>query len=46
MRYAIRVTLMIGVAAGGLMTMSEYQLSAQGADPNAAPNPYKPAFAG
>jgi NHL repeat len=41
MRYAIRVTLMIGVAAGALMAISEDRLYAQGADPNAAPNPYK-----
>jgi DNA-binding beta-propeller fold protein YncE len=41
MRYAIRVTLTIGVAAGALMAMSANRLFAQGADPNAAPNPYK-----
>jgi DNA-binding beta-propeller fold protein YncE len=33
--------LTIGVAAGALMAMSANRLFAQGADPNAAPNPYK-----
>jgi hypothetical protein len=32
---------MIGVAAGALMAMLGNRLYAQGADPNAAPNPYK-----
>src|ERR1700730_12307866 len=41
MQYAIRATLMIGIAAGALMAMSGNRLYAQGADPNAAPNPYK-----
>jgi DNA-binding beta-propeller fold protein YncE len=41
MKYAIRVTLTIGVAAGALMAMSANRSFAQGADPNAAPNPYK-----
>jgi DNA-binding beta-propeller fold protein YncE len=41
MRYAIRVTLTIGVAAGALMAVSANRLFAQGADLNAAPNPYK-----
>jgi sugar lactone lactonase YvrE len=33
--------LTIGVAAGALMAMPANRLFAQGADPNAAPNPYK-----
>jgi DNA-binding beta-propeller fold protein YncE len=41
MQSAIRVTLMIGVAAGALTMISGNRLSAQGVDPNAAPNPYK-----
>jgi sugar lactone lactonase YvrE len=41
MRHAIRATLTIGVAAGALMAMPANRLFAQGADPNAAPNPYK-----
>ena len=40
MSQAIRATVMIGVA-GALMAMSGNRLYAQGADPNAAPNPYK-----
>src|SRR5215467_5583746 len=41
MRSAIRVTLVIGVAAGALTTIFGDRLYAQGVDPNAAPNPYK-----
>jgi sugar lactone lactonase YvrE len=41
MRYAIRVTLMIGVAAGTLMAISGGRSYAQAPDPNAAPNPYR-----
>jgi sugar lactone lactonase YvrE len=41
MRHAIRATLTIGVAAGALMAMPASRVFAQGADPNAAPNPYK-----
>jgi 6-bladed beta-propeller len=41
MSQAIRATVMIGLAAGALITVSGNQLYAQGADPNAAPNPYK-----
>src|SRR5450631_658018 len=41
MRHAIRITLMIGVAAGALLTMAGIRLHAQAADPNAAPNPYR-----
>src|SRR5262249_29991402 len=41
MKQAIRLTLMVGVAAGALMTVSGNSGHAQGADPNAAPNPYK-----
>ena len=41
MSQAIRATVMIGLAAGALITISGNQLYAQGADPNAAPNPYK-----
>ena len=40
MKYAIRVTSMIGIAISTL-AMSENRLYAQGAGPNAAPNPYK-----
>jgi sugar lactone lactonase YvrE len=41
MKHAMRVTLMIGVAAGALMAMVGNRLYAQAADPNAAPNPYR-----
>jgi len=41
MKYAMRVTVMIGVAAGALITLTENRVYAQAADPNAAPNPYK-----
>jgi len=41
MSQAIRATVMFGVAAGALMAMLGNRLYAQGADPNAAPNPYK-----
>ena len=41
MQYAARAALTIGVAAGALMALSGDRLCAQGADPNAAPNPYK-----
>jgi len=41
MKHAIRLTLMVGVAAGALMMASGDRGYAQGADPNAAPNPYK-----
>ena len=40
MKYAIRMTSMIGIAIGTL-AISENRLFAQGAEPNAAPNPYK-----
>jgi hypothetical protein len=41
MRSAIRVTLLIGLAAGALAAMSGHRLCAQSTDPNAAPDPYK-----
>jgi hypothetical protein len=41
MRHAIRLTLMIGIAAGALIMVSRDRSHAQAADPNAAPNPYK-----
>ena len=41
MRHAIKLTLMVGVAAGAVMTVSGIWGHAQGADPNVAPNPYK-----
>ncbi|HMA75278.1 MAG TPA: peptidyl-alpha-hydroxyglycine alpha-amidating lyase family protein [Xanthobacteraceae bacterium] len=41
MKHAIRLTLMIGVAAGALMMVWGNWGHAQGTDPNAAPNPYK-----
>ena len=41
MQYAAQAALTIGVAAGALMALSGDRLCAQGADPNAAPNPYK-----
>jgi DNA-binding beta-propeller fold protein YncE len=41
MRSAIRVTLVIGLAAGALTATSGHRPGAQAADPNAAPDPYK-----
>src|SRR5260221_14649080 len=41
MTHAIKLTMMVGVAAGALMTVSGNWGHAQGTDPNAAPNPYK-----
>ena len=41
MRYAIRLTLMVGIAAGTLTMISGDRGYAQGTVPNAAPNPYK-----
>src|SRR5215510_12670053 len=41
MRHAFRATAMIAAAAGALSWMANERLYAQGADPNAAPNPYK-----
>jgi DNA-binding beta-propeller fold protein YncE len=41
MKYAMRVSLMIGVAAGAIMAMAGNRVHAQAVDPNAAPNPYK-----
>src|SRR5260370_1024892 len=41
MRHAIKLILMVGVAAGAVMTVSGNWGHAQGTDPNAAPNPYK-----
>ena len=41
MSHAFRATVMIAAAAGALTGMSGERLCAQGADPNAAPNPYK-----
>src|SRR5258708_36167572 len=41
MRHAIKLILMVGFAAGAVMTVSGNLGHAQGADPNAAPNPYK-----
>src|SRR5262249_26079991 len=40
MTHAIRAMAVIAVA-GALVAMSGHRLYAQGADPNAAPNPYK-----
>ena len=40
MKYTIRAILMVGVAIGAL-ALADKGLYAQGADPNAAPNPYK-----
>jgi len=40
MKYTIRAILMIGVAIGAL-ALADKGLHAQGADPNAAPNPYQ-----
>src|SRR5262249_52661210 len=39
--HAFRATAMIAAAAGALSWMASERLYAQGADPNAAPNPYK-----
>jgi hypothetical protein len=41
MSHAFRATVMIAAAAGALSGMAGERLYAQGADPNAAPNPYK-----
>jgi sugar lactone lactonase YvrE len=42
MKYAIRMTLMLGVAAAALMAASgDRGYTQQATDPNAAPNPYK-----
>ena len=41
MSHAFRATVMIAAAAGALTGMAGERLYAQGADPNAAPNPYK-----
>ena len=41
MSHAFRATVMIVAAAGALSGMAGERLYAQGADPNAAPNPYK-----
>jgi hypothetical protein len=41
MSHAFRATVMIAAAAGALLGMAGERLYAQGADPNAAPNPYK-----
>ena len=40
MSHAFRATVMIAAAAGALSGMAGERLYAQGADPNAAPNPY------
>ena len=40
MKHAIQAILMIGFTTGAL-TLADDGLYAQGADPNAAPNPYK-----
>src|SRR5258707_2314181 len=41
MKPAIKLILMVGVAAGAVMTVSGNWGHAQGTDPNAAPYPYK-----
>ena len=41
MTRTMRMTLMVGFAAGALVALSGHRLYAQGTDPNAAPNPYK-----
>src|SRR5262245_34995582 len=41
MSHAFRATAMIAAVAGALSGMAGERLYAQGADPNAAPNPYK-----
>jgi len=41
MRHSIRLTLVIGVAAGALMMIAADRGYGQSSDPNAAPNPYK-----
>ena len=41
MSHAFRATVMIAAAAGALSGTAGERLYAQGADPNAAPNPYK-----
>jgi sugar lactone lactonase YvrE len=41
MRDAIKLTLMIGIAAGALMMVAKDRGYGQSIDPNAAPNPYR-----
>src|SRR6266446_754541 len=41
MSHAFRATMMVAAAASALSGMAGERLYAQGADPNAAPNPYK-----
>jgi DNA-binding beta-propeller fold protein YncE len=41
MKHAIKLALLAGIAAGALAMASGDRVYAQGADPNAAPNPYK-----
>src|SRR5262249_2145642 len=41
MSHAFRATVMIAAAAGALAGVAYERLYAQGAEPNAAPNPYK-----
>ena len=41
MSHAFRATVMMAAAASALSGMAGERLYAQGADPNAAPNPYK-----
>ena len=41
MRHSIRLSLMIGIAAGGLMMVAADRGYSQNVDPNAAPNPYR-----
>src|SRR6516164_9338434 len=40
MRHTIKLTLMLGIAAGALTMVSGYRGYTQAIDPNAAPNPY------
>ena len=40
MRHTIKLTLMLGIAAGALTTVLGYRGYTQAIDPNAAPNPY------
>jgi DNA-binding beta-propeller fold protein YncE len=40
MRHTIKLTLMLGIAAGALIMVSGYRGYTQAIDPNAAPNPY------
>ncbi len=41
MKHAIRLALVVGVAAAALTLVSQHRGSAEGVDANAAPNPYK-----